>query len=284
MLRFGIRGHDVPVNGNFEEWVKSISDQGFCCTQLALKKAVKDFYVGPDAMTPGMALYMRNIFAKYNVDVAVLGCYLNVTTPDLEQWEQIKKNYEAHFRFASLLGCGMVGTETGAMNKEYKQCPENRTPEALNILIERLKILTESAEKYGVNFGIEPVCRHNMYTVERTRKVLDAVKSPNLRVILDLVNLLEPANYKQQGEILADAIATLNDEIDCLHFKDFTPGEEALNTKNLALGDGELMLEELLKYAKAKKPCIHILLEDSNPSNCQISKARVEEIYKNIII
>ncbi len=282
MLRFGIRGHDVPVKGNFEDWVKSIADQGFCCTQLALKKAVKDFYVGADAMTPGMAMYMRNIFSKYNVDVAVLGCYLNVTTPDLEQWEQIKKTYEAHFRFASLLGCGMVGTETGAMNKEYKQCPENRTPEALDILIERLKPLVECAEKYGVNFGIEPVIRHNMYTVERTRKVLDAVKSPNLRVILDLVNLLEPANVANQEQILEDAFAYLKDEIDCLHVKDFTVGTEALNTKNLALGDGDLMLERLLKHAKEEKPCIHILLEDSNPDNCLISKARVEEIYNRI--
>ena len=38
---------------------------------------------------------------------------------------------QAHIRFASLLGCGMVGTETGAPNAEYKFCPECRSDAAL---------------------------------------------------------------------------------------------------------------------------------------------------------
>ena len=40
-LRLGVRGHDMP-KAPFDELVKSISDAGFCCTQLALAKAIRD--------------------------------------------------------------------------------------------------------------------------------------------------------------------------------------------------------------------------------------------------
>lgn len=282
MLRFGIRGHDVPVTGNFEDWVKAIADQGFCCTQLALKKAVKDFNVSTEAMTPGMALYMKRVFAENKVDVAVLGCYLNVTTPDEAEWAETKKIYEAHFRFASLLGAGMVGTETGAMNKEYRPGPENRTEAALDKLIERLRELTDIAGKYGVILGIEPVIRHNMYDLKRTRKVLDGVNSPNLRVILDLVNLLDINNYKDQKAIIKEAFTLLKGDIDCLHIKDFKVKDGELTTAGVPLLDGELELEELFRYAKAEKPCIHVLLEDSTPDNCLISEERAKRLYSSL--
>ena len=43
-LQLGIRGHDMP-KAPFEELVKSISDAGFCCTQLALAKAITEFHL-----------------------------------------------------------------------------------------------------------------------------------------------------------------------------------------------------------------------------------------------
>ncbi len=280
-LRLGIRGHDVPTDGGFEKWADTLSSWGFCCTQLALKKAVKDFYVGTDAMTSGMAMYMRDLFAKKGINVSVLGCYLNVTTPDEEEWKVIKSTYAANFRFASLLGCGMVGTETGAMNKEYAFGPENRTEEALEMLAKRLRELVDIASCHGVILGIEPVVRHNMYTIERTRKILDMVKSPNLRVILDPVNLLDATNYMEQGKIMQQAFDLLADDIDVLHIKDFVVEGDKLRTTNLTVGEGQLELAPILKFAKEKKPFINVLIEDSNPGNIQQSRSNIIKIYEN---
>ena len=46
------------------------------------------------------------------MDIAVLGNYLNLAHPDEAALAAIQEKYYAHIRFASLLGCGMVGTET----------------------------------------------------------------------------------------------------------------------------------------------------------------------------
>jgi len=281
MLQLGIRGHDMP-KADFENWVKSIKEADFSCTQLALRKAVDDFTTATGAMTPGMALYMNKIFRKNQVDVAVLGCYLNLTTPDAEQWKTIRSDYEAHFRFASLLGCGMVGTETGAVNAEYAFEEANRSKAALDRLVERLKVLVEIAEKMGVIFGIEPVCRHIMWNVERTREVLDRVDSPNLRVIFDPVNLFDMNNYEKQDEIIKEAFDVIGNEIDVIHIKDFIIKDDKLITSPLALGDGMMNFPLLFKLLKEKKPCIHTLIEDSFPDNIMKTKSYIESLYKSV--
>lgn len=281
MLRLGVRAHDME-KASFEQLVHNIAEKGFCCTQLALKKAITEFNVSRDAMTPGMALYMKKVFEENQVDVAVLGCYLNLANPDPVQLEEIIKTYEAHIRFASLLGCGMVGTETGAVNVEYKYEEANHTDEALEIFIKNLKRVVTYAEKMGVIIGIEPVCRHIMNDIKRTRKVLDAVDSPNLRVIFDPVNVMTVDNYKNQDELMLEAFELLKNEIDVLHIKDFVIKDGEAKSQNLAVGDGLLNLPLLMKLAKKNKPCIHMLLEDSKPENAMQSKTYIEKIYTEV--
>lgn len=278
MIRLGIRGHDME-KVSFENLVSNISKKGFCCTQLALKKAITEFNVNREAMTPGMAMYIKKIFEQNNVDIAVLGCYLNLANPDPAQLYEIVKNYEAHIRFASLLGCGMVGTETGAVNTEYKYEEANHSEEALNIFIKNLKPIVKYAESMGVIFAVEPVYKHIMNDIKRTRKVLDAIDSPNLRVIFDPVNVMSGDNYKHQDEIIEEAFDLLKEEIAVLHIKDFIIKDGEPSSRNLTVGDGLLNVPLVMKLAKQHKPFIHMLLEDSVPENALQSKAYIEKVY-----
>jgi sugar phosphate isomerase/epimerase len=281
MLRLGIRAHDT-IKLPFVETVENISDLGFCCTQLALKKLITEFNVSREAMTPGMAFYMKDVFGRNHVDVAVLGCYLNLTNPDATQLAEIQKNYEAHIRFASLLGCGMVGTETGAVNVAYQFEPANHSDEALNIFIHNLKPIVSYAEKMGVIMAVEPVYKHIMCDIKRTRKVLDAINSPNLRVIFDATNVMSVKNHTKQDEIIEEAFDLVGEEIAVLHIKDFVVSENQIISRPVTLGEGELNLELLLKLAKVKKPFVHMLLEDSLPENALISKQYIEKIYQEV--
>ena len=65
------------------------------------------------ALTPGYAMYLKKIFAKNDLDIAVLGCYLNLANPDEGQLAKITHRYLAHIRFASLLGVGILLNRTG---------------------------------------------------------------------------------------------------------------------------------------------------------------------------
>lgn len=279
-LRLGVRGHDMPV-ASFEEWVKSIADADFCCTQLALSKAIHDFNVNNTAMTSGMADYMKKVFEKNQVSVSVLGCYQNLANPDEIQLNQTIDTYMSHIRFAKYIECGMVGTETGAVNTEYKYTPENHTDKALHIFIENLKRIVEYAEKMGVSIGIEPVYKHIMCNVERTRKVLDAVNSPNLRVILDPINLLNAENERDHEKIVEEAFEVIGKEIDAIHIKDYIVADDgAILFEGLTVGEGKFNIPHFLGILKEKKPFINILLEASTPENVKASCDYIRKCYK----
>ena len=207
-MRIGIRAHDVAY-APLEELIPNIHAQGFHCMHIALSKSIKEFKPGVETMTPGLAMYIKELCTENKVDVAVLGCYLNLCNPNPEKHKEIVEKYKAHIRFASILGCGVVGTETGAVNEEYKYEPANHSEEALQCFIDNLRPIVKYAEQFGVIVAIEPVWKHIVYTVERARKVLDAIDSPNLQIIFDPVNLLCVDNLAQQDEIIEKAFDLL---------------------------------------------------------------------------
>lgn len=276
-LRLGIRGHDMEA-APFEEWVANIKKKGFCCTQLALKKAIHDFNVNNEAMTPGMAMYMRQVFAENKVDVSVLGCYLNLADPNKENLKKTMDTYKANIRFAALLGCGMVGTETGAVNEEYRYEPANHSEEALEIFIENCREIVKYAESMGVIFAIEPVYNHIVYDCKRARKVLDAIHSPNLQIIFDPVNVISADNYKDQDDILREAFDLLRDEIVAIHSKDFVIEDNRVISK--ITGQGILNYDLLMSLVKKYKPLVHILLEGTSPENVESAKEYIIRKYR----
>ncbi len=192
-MQFGIRLHDA-VKAPLEERLKAVREQGFACAHLALSKVISENSVAESALTPGYAMYLKRLFDKYGLDVAVLGCYLNLANPDAGKLKAIQDKYMANIRFAAHLGAGVVGTETGAPNLEYKFEEACWNEESLQIFINNLRPVVKYAEQMGVLMAIEPVVRHIVCNPVRARRVLDEINSPNLRIILDPVNLLEIYN------------------------------------------------------------------------------------------
>ena len=278
-IRIGIRAHDVKAD-TFEGLVKEIHNEVMHCCQLAVPKAVHEFPTKKEVLTPGMALYMKEVFAENKVDVAVLGCYQNLATPDEAALKDIIDTYKRHIVFASLLGAGVVGTETGACNTEYRTEPFSFTEEALEIFIKNLRPVVEYAEKLGVIVAIEPVCRHIVNNAKRARKVLDAIDSPNLQIIFDPVNLLDESNYQEYPAIFKEFVEILGPDIATIHAKDFKIENGKL--LSCACGTGQMDYEFLLRYIKEHKPHIHVLLEDTNPYNAQQARQFMEEKYASL--
>lgn len=217
-MQLGIRLHDVKKT-SFEERLAIAEEQGFLCAHLALGKVISEYSVADSALTPGFACYVKKEFAKHNLDVAVLGCYLNLANPNEESLKKNQNRYMAHIRMASLMGAGVVGTETGAVNEEYKFEERNHSEEALEFFIKNLRPVVEYAEKMGVILAIEPVYKHIVCNPKRARKVLDTIQSPNLQIILDPVNLLDICNYKERDAIIAEAIEVLGKDVAMVHIK-----------------------------------------------------------------
>lgn len=72
-MRIGIRAHDVKY-APLDELIPNIHNQGFHCMHIALSKSIKEFKPEISTMTPGLAMYIKELCAENKVDVAVLDC------------------------------------------------------------------------------------------------------------------------------------------------------------------------------------------------------------------
>lgn len=275
-MQLGIRLHDIE-EGSLEHRLKIARDQGFACGHLALAKVIEEYSVADAALTPGLAMHLKKLFAKYDIDIAVLGCYLNLADPDQNRLRQTQNRYLANIRFASLLGCGVVGTETGAPNAEYKFEEACHSDEAFEIFVKNFTPVVRYAEQMGVIVAIEPVCRHIVYSPKRARQLLDTINSPNLQIILDPVNLLDMWNYKEQKEIVEEAIELLGDDVAVVHIKDFFIKDGQL--MEAAAGTGQMDYTALMKFMKEKKPYIHATLECTSPDNAVVSRMHMQKLW-----
>lgn len=278
-MQLGIRLHDVK-NLPLEERVAHVHELGFPCGHLAPGKFISEFSTDDAALTPGLAMYLKNLFAKNQVDIAVLGCYLNLGNPNPEQLRKITNRYMAHIRFASWLGSGVVGTETGAPNEAGSYVPESHSEAALKLYADHLRPVVKYAEQMGVVVAIEPVWLNIVSTPKRARQLLDMIGSPNLQIILDPVNLLDICNYKSQVEIVEEAVDVLGDDIAVVHIKDFVV--EGNIVRSVGAGLGEMDYRPLLKFMKEKKPFIHATLENTTPENSVWCKEHILKLYEEV--
>lgn len=277
-MQLGIRLHDTK-DFPLPERLDEVNRQGFSCVHLALSKVIKENSVAPEALTPGYAMYLKRLFWDKKLDIAVLGCYLNLANPNPEKLKEIVEKYKAHIRFASLLGCGVVGTETGAPNEEYKHEPACHSEEALELFIKNLRPVVEYAEEMGVILAIEPVWKHIVCNPRRARRVLDEINSPNLQIILDPVNLLDVSNYKQQVEIVEEAIDLLGKDVAVVHIKDYVIKDG--NIDSVAAGCGKMDYTALMKFIKERKPYIHATLENTVPENAVQAREHIQKLWEN---
>ena len=93
MLQIGIRLHDV--NGKepaelqtLEARAAKAKEEGFSCVHLALSKVIKGVAWDQAALTEGVSAHIRRVFGEQELDVAVLGCYLNLANPDPEKLKE----------------------------------------------------------------------------------------------------------------------------------------------------------------------------------------------------
>ncbi|MDE5825733.1 MAG: TIM barrel protein, partial [Lachnospiraceae bacterium] len=168
-------------------------------------------------------------------------------------------------------------TETGAPNVEYKFEEACWNEESLQIFIRNLRPVVKYAEQMGVLMAIEPVVRHIVCNPVRARRVLDEIDSPNLRIILDPVNLLESYNYEKQDEIIDEAIELLGKDVAVLHVKDFVIKDGKLIS--VPVGQGQCHWDRIIPYMKKEKPYMHATLEDTKPDNAVAALNYIKGIY-----
>ena len=272
-MNIGIRLHDTAP-GTLAERLDFARAQGFSCAHVALSKTVDGFRMqdAPERLMEAYGAELKALFLEKGMDCAVLGCYLTLAQPEEEERARTQAIYRAHLRFAKWMGAGVVGTETPAADGVRYDPAAPESEEAFQLFLNSLRPVVRWAEEEDTILAVEPVYRHIVSTQERTERMLEAIPSDHLRIILDAVNLLGPETAERADEIIAEAVRRLGEKVSVLHMKDFVRKENEL--VSCACGTGHMRYETQLSLAKQRN--LPMTLEDTHPGNAEAARRYLE--------
>lgn len=222
----GARLHDYG-KGSPDELFGRVAADGFAAVQLAYKKCVPSVRSYADVTD---TLVAETVAAEkaHSIQVAVLGTYVELAINDESRLKNAA-DFKSQLAVCKALGAGCIGTETTSMEKQ----PAGTTrEEAQKLLCRSLADILPAAEELGVTVAVEPVTYHSMNSAAATRHILDTMRSPNLKVIFDMSNLVDAGNVGAQDRIWNDVGELLGDQIVAVHFKGqaFAPDGGLLHT------------------------------------------------------
>lgn len=276
-LNLGIRGHDLDFHDP-ESIAREVSNKGLSTIQLALAKSFKDFKTGNGCLNPGYATYIRDAMKEQKVNIAILGCYINMIHPDLDERKKVLSRFKEHIRFARDFGCTIVGSETGNVHAKMGYTEDNFHEQPFLDVVESVRELVKEAEKFGVIVGIEGGINHPVHSPELMKRLLDSVDSQNLQVIFDPANFMSMDNYQQQEKVIEQALNLFGDRIVAVHAKDFVIEDNWI--KMVPVGKGLLNYDVVLKWLKHNKPFVQVLLENTKEPYINDSIAYLRNKYE----
>ena len=251
----GARAHDFGRH-TAHNLARIVKESGFDCVQLAPAKAIE----GINAIAEINDRHLENIreaFARQQLEIAVLGCYIDPALADEAQRLANVKLFCDNLHHAQKLGVRYVGTETTHFPSD---APANEWEKQYALLKDSVLRMAETAEKTGVNIGIEPVADHTLDSPELTRRLLDEVNSPRLKLIFDPANLLLPQTAQKQDEIFQKMIDLNGDQVEVMHIKGITIAE---NKKIWAtIAGGIINYTPIFNWLKSKKHGMRLLCDE----------------------
>ncbi len=259
-MKIGVRAHDFGRK-NEKELAAEIKSAGFECVQLALTKAIEGINSFDD-ITPDRVYNIKNEFDKNNIEISILGCYIE---PAIKDGEQRRKNIDTFvksFEYAKILGTNIIGTETTNFSS-----PETSRNEYYNILKDSVLRIIEKAEKENIIMAIEPVAEHTLNNSVIARKLIDEVGSDNLKVIFDPVNLLLPNTTMYQDMMYKKFFEMLGKEIVVMHAKDISIENKAKDWRNI--GEGIVNYDFIFEALNIINPELRVLREELKPETAK---------------
>lgn len=234
----------MPLEAIFQEMVS----QGIRHTQFNLSSAGMDTL--PEIMDEGKLTGIRELADRYGITMDALSGTFNMIDPDEGRREQGCRQFETQCRIARFLGIPIVTLCTGSRHPTDKWTwhPDNLTESAWSDLMRSTERVLHSAQDNGITLGVETEASNIICTPEKARRYLDAVGSPNLKIIMDGANLFHKEEVLRMEQVLREAFDALGRDIVLAHAKDFSPTD---GITFVAAGEGKLDFPLYIHLLKA---------------------------------
>ncbi len=276
MYNLVIRGHDLSNVTTPEQLAQETQKVGIHNLQFAMGASFPKMDSSAAALNPGMGTYFKNLFTQHEIQIALLSCYSNLIHPNPQTREAILHKFETYLRYASFFGASMVASETGSVIPNLGYTEKNFHDEVFADLVQVIQRLVKTGEEHKTLVGIEAGLNHPLYSIERTKQLVEAIDSDYLGIILDPTNLITVDNYASMVEMVEEAFEQYGSKICAIHLKDFVIKDGKI--KPVALGQGLIDYPAILKIVQKHKPYCYIVLEQTKDQDIITAQQLIAEV------
>ena len=271
-MKIGVRAHDYGKM-EIEEAAKTLHEEGYQAAQLALPKV----FVGIDSyedITRSHLERIRQAFEKWEVEIPVFGCYMDLGNPDEDVRDYAVRTLKKCLAYSKEIGAEVVGTETA-----YPHLDKEEKAKWYPYMIEGIKCVVEEAARLDVKLAIEPVYWHPLENLEAVLDVMDKVgDEKHLRMIFDASNLLQFPDTTNQSAYWKEWLENTGKYIEAMHIKDFYFDREG-QYHPVPLGKGVIEYETISKWLCENRPDMYLLREEMNPEIAQSEIAFMKNTF-----
>lgn len=279
-MQIAFRTHDLGVKGA-EAAVEKCNNCGIDAVQLVAYKFIDEIPYEPNALTREKAEELGRALKDGGVTVGLIGAYFNPVHSNKEKVAKCKQVFKDYLKYSALLGCNVVGSETGSFNDDkWTYNPLNRTEEALKTVIETFTELADYAKSVGAFIGMEGAAGHVCWKPSVLKKAVDGVNRDNVKVIFDLYNYLDSSNYNDYMSILDEGLKLFAGKIVVFHMKDFVV--EDCKVKQVPPGKGMFDYPAILKKIKEYDKNAILVLEGTTGENIVPCSNFVKEVWERV--
>ena len=273
----GTRLHDYGC-GTPDEMFAKVAADGYQSVQLAYCKSIAGVNRYED-VTPEVVAATVEAEKKHNIRVGVLGCYVQMGLNDEPVRQKNVQDYISQLAAAKALNASCIGSET---TETFNQ-PAGTTRERGQYLFAKsMEQILPEAERLGVNVAVEPVYYHSVNTPKAAYHLLQAMQSPNMRIIFDPANLVSIDNVKEQEKIWDEVGEYLGDKIVAVHFKGmnfkYDGTGEFFSTR---LEDSCVDFAGAFKMLRQLPQELHILREEAIPEIAASDIAFMKQFFED---
>ena len=202
-----------------------------------------------DEIDPALADRVRKAAAERRIALVAVSGTFNMIHPDPGVRRDGLRRLGVLAGACERLGTSTVTLCTGTRDPEdmWRRHQDNARPEAWRDLLATMQEALETAEEHSVTLAFEPETGNVVDSARKGRRLLDEMRSPRLKVVMDAANLFDardPARrLSRSEEILDKAFGLLGGDLVLAHAKDVKRSGEVV-----AAGKGDLDYDLYLRY------------------------------------
>lgn len=225
------------VRPSVEEVFAAVAQHGVTCLQFNF--ACAGLPSLPDQVDASVLERIRQAARRHRLALAAVSGTFNMIHPEPAQRETGLRRLAVVAAACAALDVTVVTLCTGTRDPHdmWRHHADNATPQAWRDLLHSLTRALAIAEQHNLVLGVEPEIANVINSARQARQLLDELRTPRLKIILDAANLFAPHSVSRQREVLDEAFELLGGDLVLVHGKEL--GRDG-HASALSLGAGVL--------------------------------------------